>query len=372
MRDVSAEKAQAIELLRATHPAVLLGIDGMIDEVWELLDSRTGPGQYTKMTKLMQLGSAITERGTGGLAKERLLKRRSSGGFVANTGRATAMLGAGTTMLGMFGTRRQVDPVFDEFEELGTLVSIGEPQRIHVLEFSDGKIMMPNLDELINLTWQQVVDCLGEERLRGLCNVDMMGVGYWSNLYDFENIMTALVTDYLKNGRTRRVFHDFANLNKRSHQALCDALSVLGSLNAQLPQTLSLNEHEGGILARQLGIAYPEHVNRPECEPAVLAAAEEIRRQTGLDEVIIHTLHFAVAATATEGTSSVMQDYCDNAIKTTGAGDTFNGGYMVASAAGLELTARLLAANATTRYYVEHALPPTREQLIAQMERSGA
>lgn len=356
-------------VLEASPPTVLMGIDGMVDEVWELLDSRTGAEEYTKMTKLMQLGNAITERGTGGLAKERLLKRRSSGGFVCNTGRATATLGARTAMLGMFGSNS--DPVFDEFTGLCEMVSIGDPAHIHVLEFMDGKVFMPSLDSLINLRWVDIVDRLGEQRLRQLCDVDIIGMGYWSNMYDFENIMTALVTDYLQNNKTKRVFHDFANLNKRSPQALADAVALLGRLNAQLPQTLSLNEHEGGILARQLGIAYPDAVNAAPSESAVMAAAVDIQRLTGIDEIIIHTLHFAVIATAAQGSASAQQDYCHNAIKTTGAGDTFNGGYMVAVMTKLSPLERLQVANATTRYYVEHAVPPTRTQLIEQLERGS-
>lgn len=356
------------EMIRTAKPTVLMGIDGMVDEVWELLDSRTGAGEYTKMTKLMQLGSAITERGTGGLAKERLLKRRSSGGFCCNTGRATAMLGADTTLLGMFGATP--DPVFDEFKGLCGMVSVGDPAQIHVIEFVDGKIFLPNLDALINLRWNDLVERLGEAKLRTLCNVDIMGVGYWSNMYDFANIMTALVTDYLQNGRTKRVFHDFANLNKRSPQALAEAIALLGKLNATIPQTLSLNEHEGSILARQMGLAYPEAVNAVQNEQAVLQAVIELQKKTGIDEIIVHTLHFAVIATAKEGSASVQQDYCDHAIKTTGAGDTFNGGYMIASMTDLAPKERLRVANAATRYYVEHAVPPTCEQLVAQLERS--
>lgn len=361
-------KEMMAEQLRRAAPRVLVGIDGMIDEVWELLESRTGAGEYTKMTRLMQLGSAITERGTGGLAKERILKRRSSGGFVCNTGRATATLGAPTTMLGTFG--KTPDTVFDEFQGLCEMVSVGDPAQILVLEFSDGKVFLPNLEALINLRWENLVETLGEARLRELCKVDILGAGYWSNMYDFEHIMTALVTDYLQNGCTKRVFHDFANLNKRSAQALDDALALLGKLNAVLPQTLSLNEHEGGILARQLGISYPEEVNAEQSEQMVREAAAQIQQKTGIDEIIIHTLYFAVIATATQGAASVQQNYCTNAIKTTGAGDTFNGAYMVAAMTELPPKERLLVANAATRYYVEHAVPPTCEQLMEQLQQT--
>ena len=319
------DKAALADRIRSLDGSVLMGIDGMIDEVWELLASRTGPGDYTKMTRMMEFGEAITQRGTGGLAKERLLKRRCCGGFCCNTGRATATLGCPTTLLGMFGAAPH-DPAFDEFKGVCDLVSLGEPAHIHVLEFSDGKIFMPNLDALLNLRWQDVVERVGEPRLRALCDVDILGMGYWSNLYDFEAIMDALVHSYLPQGKTRRVFHDFANLSKRSPQALQEAVELLARLNSKLPQTLSLNEHEGGILAQLYGIDYPGAVNARQNQAAVEQAAIALQQKTGLDEIIIHTLYFAVVATATQGAASALPDSCENPVKTTGAGDTFNGG----------------------------------------------
>ncbi|MEG1205767.1 MAG: PfkB family carbohydrate kinase [Angelakisella sp.] len=355
--------------LESVEGRALLGIDGMIDEVWEVIDRRMGPGEYTMMTKMMDFGTAITGRGTGGLAKERLFKRRASGGFTCNTGRAVATLGLDTTMLGMFG-QGNPDPAFGEFAGLSRLVSVGEPARLHILEFADGKIMMPNLDELINLTWDTLVQKLGEAQLLELCNADILGVGYWSNMYDFDTIMTNLVAYCRKGGITKRIFHDFANLNKRTPQALTEALKTLARLNPHMPQTLSLNEHEGGILARQLGIAYPEAANRKDTAEQVLAAAIAIRASTGLDEVIIHTSHYAVLATATQGAATVAQNYCEKPVKTTGAGDTFNGGYMVAALTELPPTQRLTVANMVTLYYVTNGTPPTREQLVEMLRSS--
>lgn len=358
-----------VSALSSVDCTVLMGIDGMVDEVWELLDSRTAPDGYVKMTRMMEFGGAITERGTGGLAKERILKRRSSGGFVCNTGRATATLGAATTMLGTFG-EGGMDSVFDEFNGLAELVSVGNPAQILVLEFIDGKIFLPSLNELVNLRWDGLLERLGEERLRRLCDVDIVGMGYWSNMYDFERIMTNLACDYLQNGRTRRIFHDFANLNKRSPQALEEAIAVLGRLNDRMPMTLSLNEHEGAILAHGMGVDYPGRANDKTTVDAVLSAVVKMRERAGIDELIIHTSYFAVIATAKEGAAFAMQDYCETPVKTTGAGDTFNGGYMFASMAGISPWERLTAANATTRYYVTNGKPPTVAQLIEQMQRS--
>lgn len=363
----SVDKNAMNVALQNLKGSALLGIDGMIDEVMELVDSRKGATEFNKLTRLMDFGNAITERGTGGLAKERILKRRACGGFVCNTGRAVATLGLDTTFLGVFG-KEPFDPLFDEFKGLATLVSVGNPANIQVLEFIDGKIMMPHLDELIKLRWTDFVEKLGMERLVSLLDKDIVGVGYWSNMYDFENIMTAIVDICVANGRTKRIFHDFANLNKRTPEALDEALIHLGKLNPILPQTLSLNEHEGGILAEHFGIEYPEDVNNPISQDATLAAATAIREKTGLDEVVIHTLFYAVSATATNGNAAAKQNYCESPVKTTGAGDTFNGGYMVSCLTDLSPVERLTMANATTLCYVSTGLPPTIEQLMEQLK----
>ena len=345
----------------------LLGIDGMIDEVWNLVDSRKGPTEYTFVTHMMDLGNAITERGTGGLAKERILKRRSCGGFVANTGRAVATFGLDTTFLGMFGDQPR-DPLFDEFNGLATLVSLGKPANIQILEFPDGKIMMPHLDDLLNLRWDDVVALLGEDKMKELFNKDIIGVGYWSNIYDFENIMNGITDICVANGRTKRVFHDFANLNKRTPEALLEALAVLSKLSPRLPQTLSLNEHEGGILADILGIAYPADINNPDSLEGALTAVEAIRNQVNIDEVVIHTSHYAVMATATQGVASSRQNFCQKPVKTTGAGDTFNGGYMVSALTDLTPTERLTVANITTLCYVATGAPPTLSRFLEEMK----
>ncbi len=328
----------------------ILGIDGMIDEVWELIDSRVDAKNITKIPNMKTFGDIIVSRGTGGLAKERKLKRRSCGGFVCNTGRAVGTLGIDTTFLGFFG-KEPFAEIFDEFQEVATLVSLGNSANIHILEFLDGKIMMPNLDELINLTWADVINVLSEERVKELFDKDIIGLGYWSNMYDFETILEKITDIAVANKRTKRVFHDFANLNKRTPNALKVGLAALKKENARLPQTLSLNEHEGGILAEVLGVDYPEDVNNPKSADATKEAVQKMQKIIGIDEVIVHTLYYAVAASDKEVVSA-KQTYCESPAKTTGAGDTFNGGYMVSCLSNLTLLERLIFANASTLYYV--------------------
>jgi len=77
-----------------------------------------------------------------------------------------------------------------------------------------------------------------------------------------------------------------------------------------------------------------------------------------LDELIVHTPDWAAGASASEGAAFVPQNRCEQPVKTTGAGDNFNGGYMAANLGcgdeKLTLPERLHVANLTTGYYVRN------------------
>ncbi len=57
-------------------------------------------------------------------------------------------------------------------------------------------------------------------------------------------------------------------------------------------------------------------------------------------------------------------------IRTAGAGDTFNGGYLCASLGDLSIEERLVIGNAATAFFVTHATAPTKEELLKQIETS--
>jgi sugar/nucleoside kinase (ribokinase family) len=66
-----------------------------------------------------------------------------------------------------------------------------------------------------------------------------------------------------------------------------------------------------------------------------------------------------------------MQEFQTEVIRTAGAGDTFNGGYLCASLGDLPLKQRLVIANATTSFFVTHATAPTKAELLAQIEKAA-
>ena len=342
-----------------------LGLDGFVDEVWQVVKGRSSRTDYVLYEKMQDFAKTVYDVGKGGFANEILRKRRSYGGCVCNTGKAAGRLGSNPTFIGMFG-EETVDPVFREFQESYTLISVADPAICQIFEFTDGKLMLPFMEETLDFNWEYLINSLPKDELAKAMDSDIVSIGYWSQLTYFDELVTGLCEEFLIEGRCKRMFFDFADVRKRDKQSLERTLSVLAGLNKKMPMTLSLNEHEAGILFSYKGKSF-DWEKPDEAENDI----EYVRQQTGLDELVIHTPYFAVAATANEGTAKVMQRFCEDPVITTGAGDNFNGGYLSASldAGKLNLRERLFVGNAATGFYIRNGYSPDKAELMIDMKK---
>lgn len=360
---VTMEEGILEAYIRNLSGEIVLGIDGFIDQVWQVVETRTQDNNYILIDKMQEFGSLIVNRREGGMANELIKKRRSYGGFTANTGKALGNMNLPTTLIGMYG-KEEIDKIFHDLQEKCKLISVGDPVVSTILEFTDGKIMMPNLDELLNFTWKDFLSAIGHEQLQKiLLNADIVSLGYWSNMPDFDTFMTELTENYFHTNRPRRLFFDFANIKKRSKEAIHETFRVLERINHKIPVSLSLNEHEAVIL-----FSYYDRKFSENCE-AVADDTQFIRNIIGLDELIVHTPQYAVMSSKSEGVELLEQDYCDAPVITTGAGDTFNGGYIAACLGDLKAVERLAIANAATRFYISNSHTPDRQELISEIKR---
>ncbi len=342
---------------------IVLGIDGFIDQVWQVVETRNTDNEYILIDRMQRFGEIIVNRKEGGLANELIKKRRSYGGFTANTGKVLGNLDLNTILLGMYG-KEAIDKIFNELRKKCSLISIGDPVISNILEFSDGKIMMPNLDELLNLRWKDLEDAIGDEELQRIfTDVDIVSMGYWSNMPAFDEFISKLNENYFQDRYPKSFFFDFANIKKRSFEALNHTFQVLAEMNDKIPVSLSLNEHEAILLFSHYG---REFIDNSE---AVAASAAVIRNLTGLSEIIVHTPYYAVIASKSDGIGISIQDYCASPVITTGAGDTFNGGYIASCLGDLNVNERLAMANAATRFYICSGHAPDRDELLAEIKR---
>ncbi len=354
------------DFLHNVRGKVLLGCDGFVDETFEIVEVRKSQSEFTPMKQLRQFGELLVARAGGGVGVELVPKRRCEGGFAINTGRVAAFLGLKPLLPGLYGSQA-IDPAFEPFTEKCELLSLGDPALTIALEFGDGKVLMSNLEAVSNLTWEIFQEHFGEEKIRKLfADVDILGLGYWSLTANFDEIFEGFMRQYEGGAAPQRMFFDFADIKKKSHESFNKSLELIRSYNSRIPMTLSLNEHEVLELFSRIGVDCPELA--PEAVSSALTAARE---KTGLDELVVHTPDFAAASSATEGEAYAVQDRQTNVLRLAGAGDSFNGGYLCASLGNLPPKERLVVANAVAAYFVTHANAPNKEELLAQIEKAS-
>ncbi len=345
---------------------ILLGCDGFVDETYEIVEERKSPTEFSAIPKLKQFGELLVKRADGGVGVEIVPKRRCEGGFAINTGRIAACLGIKPLLPGLYGAS-EIDPAFVEFKDSCELHSLGDPALTLAFEFTDGKVLMSNLEAVSSLCWEDIVKHFGAEKLRAMfAGADIIGLGYWSLTSHFDGIFEGFMSQYETMAPPRRMFFDFADIKKKSSESFLRSLELIKRHAAKVPMTLSLNEHEVMELFARLGVACGDE------SPAGIASALTVAREKiGFDELIVHTPEFAAASSAVDGEAHAIQDRQSNVIRLAGAGDSFNGGYLCASLGDLPLKNRLVIANAATAFFVTHATGPTRAQLIAQIEKAS-
>ena len=361
---------QIFHCFEAPIGKIALGIDGFVDDVWQIISIRTGPKDYVLYENMRDFAKSVYDVGSGGYANEIIRKRRGHGGFTAHTGEAVDNLGLDLMLVGMFDQEGGggIDPVYHVFSDRCKVFSVGCTAVCLIYEFANGKMMFPYVAKIAEIDMGHLTNAFSKEELASIFGErDVVGLGYWSLLDNFDNLITKLCDDFIKPGT--RLFFDFADIRKRTKDALFGTLKLLAKINERTPITLSLNEHEGTILFSHFGKDFnwrnPEGADKD---------IDHVRQQTGLDEVIVHTPYFAVGASSAEGVAVVRQRFCENPVITTGAGDNYNGGYMsaIAQKGGLNLSQRLLVGNAVSSFYVQNGASPNKEELAYEINQFKA
>ena len=358
---MNIDLAKITERFNDSNGKLVLGIDGYIDSVWQILASRASLDEYVLYDKMGHFSQTLVSCDDGGFSHEIIRKRRSFGGFTAHTAEATVGLGVNTSMLGMFG-KNTIDPVFDIFSGCRELISLGDPALSIIFEFTDGKIMLIHLDEIMSFNWKSLTEAVDEVRIKDIYNsADIIGLGYWSLIPAFDEFAINICRLIKDNPKKQRMFFDFADIRKRDKASLENTLGLLAELNKQIPMTLSLNENEAELLFSYFGETFTLK------EEGADTQTERVRKTIGLDELVVHTPYFATAASESEGCFVMRQNYCTSPIITTGAGDNFSGGYLAAALKGLSAAERLVIGNVVTYLYISRGKSPGKDEMLDEL-----
>ena len=365
---MSLSRQQVCELtskkLAAAAPSLksmksLIGLDGFVDNIIAVVDKRQDADHYDPVKTIEHFGKKICAAAGQSSNYELVVTQQKLGGNGPIMANALASFGIDVTYIGNLGFPA-IHPVFDEFAKRATCISIAEPGYTDALEFEDGKLMLGKHGTLGDVSWDNIISRVGEKKLKELVGQSrLVGMVNWTMLPHMSRIWAKLLDDVIPNveRHERKFFVDLADPEKRTHEDILEALTLLTRFQDQVDVILGLNLKEAIEVADVLGLP-----GQDDPEKHIESMAVAIRKQLNLHCVVIHPRRGAAAATADES-ASFAGPFVQQPKISTGAGDHFNAGFCLGRVIGLSLIESLCSGVATSGYYVRTAESPSAEQL---------
>jgi len=343
-----------------TEAKFILGFDGFLDIIFEMVDSRHDETEYNRIESLRALGDRIITSANQNSSQtiEWVPQSTGPGGYTVHCGKALRTLGADIEMIGTFG-RPIVESFIDPFDH-DNLYSVGEPTETHAVEFADAKLILINSKTQLSLDWSQLIDQLPKSQLVSMIDgCSVLGVGTWGKISNIPSIWNGLqeeVFPQLEDPPAHLVM-DVGNVRLLDGDELVDGGTQLSQLDKSVPVTVSGNRGEINYLAEQLCEAPSE---------SFLDAVADVRESLGVHRVIGHNAEQVVLSSNDE-TASICTPIIENPSKLLSAGDKFNAGIIYGLYSGLRAHALLLAGDLVAGFFVEYGRPPTTNEVCNRL-----
>lgn len=355
----AAALAGAAGMLKTKH--AVIGFDGFVDEIVRLVDKRKSPHEYSVISSLSKFAERISEAAGKSTNIEMVVQKMKLGGNGPIMASALATFGVPVTYIGNLGYPT-LHPVFADFATRAQVISIAEPGHTDALEFEDGKLMLGKVETLHEITYENLRQRIGEQKLKNLFEeASLIGLVNWTMIPAMDDIWKNLlerICPYLPPAKKHLVFFDLADPAKRLPEDIRAALDWTSRFQKYFEVILGLNEKEGFEIARVLGIKPVDSSMQ-----ALEALTVELRNRLNIHSVVIHPVQFACAASAASS-AVVAGPFDPKPLISTGAGDHFNAGFCLGSLLQLPLDACLLTGVATSGFYVRTGQSPTIDDLV--------
>ena len=356
-RAATALSAQIGQL--STHH-VTIGLDGFVDEIVSLVDKRESPEKFTRIATLSAFAERIARAAGKGTNAELVVERVKLGGNGPIMANALAAAGLKVTYIGNVGYP-QIHPAFSELAARATVLSVAEPGHTEALEFDDGKLMLGKHQTLKDVSWNNLVERVGKDKLASLiANSSLIGLQNWTMLPCMSDIWQHVLEEIcptLPKRADRRVFFDLADPEKRDPHDIAHAIELVARFQSYFETYLGLNEKESFDIGHVLG-----YQGATEGVDAVKDVARYIHGKMNIAGVVVHPRAFAVAASA-DSVAKVDGPFVARPLISTGAGDHFNAGFCLGKIIGADNEVALQLGVGTSGYYVRTARSPTAVEL---------
>ncbi|MCX8109313.1 MAG: carbohydrate kinase family protein [Verrucomicrobiae bacterium] len=350
---------------RASHFTAFLGLDGFVDEILHVVDTRQDAEHYTRLARMEQWGKRIIDAANKSTNIELVTQTIKLGGNGPIMANALSSFGLKVSYLGILGYPN-IHPVFQEFCKKAEVWSIAEPGYTYAVEFENGKVMLGKHQSLKEMRWENILTRFGREKFAAkFTSADLVGFLNWTMLTYMSQIWEAVLKEICPNmvQKRRTLFIDLADPEKRTPQDIRHALDLIAQFQQYFDVTLGLNQKEAiEVGGRALGLDVtdqsPEGLSKLACE---------IQTRVPVDTVIIHPVPYALAVS--KGKVSITPGpVTDKPLITTGAGDHFNAGFCIGKLLGLDNLDCLLSGVTCSGFYVRTAKSPTIRELAQMLQ----
>jgi len=342
---------------RITSKSALVGFDGFVDRIMDVVGERTGQGdEFEPIKTIEEYGQRILAAAGKSTNIETVVKLEKIGGNGPIMANALAAARVKTRFIGTLGAP-DIHPVFTDFAKKTEAISIAEPGKTSALEFSDGKILMGEITNLDEISYQTIIDTVGEGKWFDLLSrQDLIAILNWTMTPNMTGLLNDILDKVMPNlpvRDTRNFFFDLCDPEKRPASEISGVLEVISRYQNFGSVTLGLNLKE----AQQV-YAVLEHKEVEPDKDGLKTMATKIRQDLNITCVVIHPKESAACATRNE-THWIAGPFDAEPKISTGAGDHFNAGFASAQLLGCTPAACLTVAVAFSGYYVRSGKSPT-------------
>lgn len=365
--------SDAIEILAAADRGNIRGVvgfDGFVDEVVHVVDQRENSDHYSRIETISDYSRRIGRAAGLSTNIEVVVMQKKLGGNGPIFANALQKQGIDNTYIGTLGYP-DIKDVFQEFSKKNHVISVAEPGYTDAVEFMDGKIIRSKLDSLNRFDWETLKSRAGLQKMKEVISEgDFAAFLNWSLLVNMNSIWRGILDEILqeffkpRSGSAKKLFVDLADPEKRKEKDIKEAMGYLGEFNRYFEVILGINKKEACELACLYGKRIKDYHGADMKELCLF-----LKKRIPVDTLVIHSVKEACARGECGETCLVEGPYCEAPKLTTGAGDHFNAGFMLAQLLGASLESSLQAAVYLSGYYVWNAQSPDKGQLIEFMKR---
>ncbi|MDR2812755.1 MAG: PfkB family carbohydrate kinase [Puniceicoccales bacterium] len=306
--------------------SVFVGLDGFIDHIFVAVDQRFGPGNnFKKINKIKEFAERIAHASGKSTNIELFPIEQRIGGNGPILAQTLAFYGVYVQLMGALGN--PLDPTFHHLPSKVNPISIGHPGITNAIEFDDGKLLLGITHSLDCITLEKCLPYIRENNEK-IFTCDALCFANWTMLIHLNEILT-FFWDHIRKDRQKFCFFDLADPEKRSLNDIYSIIQLIQLYTQKYTTILGLNLKEAeqivAVLQSYQLTRNPTSIKKPD----VQTLCQYIQTQTKIDEIVIHDTTCCAAATQSE-TSYVDGFFVAHPKITTGAGDHFNAGYLLA------------------------------------------